>query len=87
MPLIAKSNTFAIPLTPFARLVHYSLKETPRQTLEQLQDSTGIKNLNTVREAVRLLMITSLATMTFDMPRTYRTLNFPAPATVEIVIA
>ena len=84
MPLIAKSNTFSLPLTSNARLVHYSLKETPGQTYEELQASTGIRNINTVRDAVRLLIIVSLATMTDIQPRRFRTIQFGAPATVSI---
>lgn len=87
MPLIAKSNTFAIQLTPYARLVNFSLQETPKQTLEQLQASAGIESLNAVREAVRLLMVASLIATSRDMPYTYSAIHFPAPATVEIAAA
>ena len=42
-------------LTPTARLVLFSLEKTPGQTLEQLQASTGHTNINSLRDALRVL--------------------------------
>lgn len=44
-------------LTPTSRLVLYSLKEQPGQSLNQLREPTGTRSITTLRDAVRTLRI------------------------------
>jgi hypothetical protein len=59
------------PLTPTARLVLFSLRETPDQTFAGLLVSTGTRNKDTMYQSLRLLEVAGLIGHSAKRPATY----------------
>lgn len=58
-------------LPPTARLALMALKDTPNQTFARLLESTGTRNHNTLRDALRLLQVARLVGRSAERPWIY----------------
>lgn len=58
-------------LTPAARLVQFSLRETPNQTFKELLVSTGVRDKDTMYRAIRLLEVAGTIAHSATRPATY----------------